>query len=175
MGSDAEGYKVTYRIKQEDKPLYKEIKQFVKDELHSDICFFQWTSLRSFYNAFKNGPNKEDKIEVKFLRQNVQVNIGCTMNYNRLKARRLPPKEPPIELRKDHLLPLLLEQWSTLSEAKKQFWRERLIESGISTESTETHPSVSDGKVQDPEISFVGLLRSIVQQLTALIKRGLRK
>jgi len=81
-------------------------------------------------------PPVEDQLEIKFLRQNVQINIGCQITYQPKKARRSPitpgvSQEPIIEIRKNHLLPLLLEEWKTLNDASKRYWTERLIETGI--------------------------------------------
>jgi hypothetical protein len=162
LGLDKYGYKVTYRIKQEDKLEYKAIKDFVTEELHSDICFFNWTALKALYQAFKNAPNAES-IEVKFLRQNVQINMGCTINYNRLKARRLPPKEPALDLNKNYFLPLLLEEWPTMNEKSKEFWRAELKRIGV---IQDTHPLISTGKPKKQN-SFFETLHSIVQQLLA--------
>lgn len=128
---DKYGFKVTYRIKKEDKAEYERIKSFITQDLGSDICFIQWSLLRAFFNGMSQSPNPKDVTELKFLRQNIQLNIGCTINYNRLKARRLPPTEPKLELDKNRFFPLLLEEWQTMSEKNKAFWLERLKETGI--------------------------------------------
>jgi hypothetical protein len=164
---DKYGYKVGYRIKWEDKPEYETIKKFVVEDLHSDMCFIQWSLLRAFFYGLSKKPNINNTFEIKFPRQNIQMNIGCTINYNRLKARRLPPKEPPLELRKDYLLPLLLEEWSTLSEAKKTFWRERLKENGI------IYTSDSCQKPEKNKNFFQTLLKYCLTIVSKLLKMGL--
>lgn len=72
-------------------------------------------------------------VEIKFLRQNVQINIGCNFNYSPKKARRYPiqPFPPEIKLDKNHFFPLLLDEWPSMKEENKAFWRERLKEVGI--------------------------------------------
>lgn len=94
-------------------------------------------------------PPVEDQLEIKFLRQNVQINIGCQITYQPKKARRSPmtpgvSQEPIIEIRKNHLLPLLLEEWKTLNDRSKAYWRKILIDSGI----MESPPSVSTGIIE---------------------------
>lgn len=159
---DRYGYKVTYRIKQEDKQDYLEIKDFITNELGSDLCFIQWNLLKAFFAGMKNTPDSKGDIELKLLRQHIQLNIGCTINYNRLKARRLPPSQPKLELDKNRFFPLLLEEWGTMSQKNKDFWCARLLEAGI-----DTHPLISTRGKPKSIKQKLNKLWGIVQQLLA--------
>lgn len=154
--------------------MYNEIKDFIIDELGSDLCFVQWSLLKAFFKGLKNSPSPEqENIELKFLRQNIQLNIGCTINYNRLKARRLPheiPREPPVQVDRSFKLPLLLEDWDLLSEKSKAFWKQAMIEKGI---LEAPHPLTST-RAPEKRKSFFDLLHSIVHHLLDKV-RGLVK
>ncbi len=165
--ADKYGKMVSYRIKNEDVKEYEQIKNFIIEELGSDLCFIQWNLLRAFFNGMtKTTPNKQDTIELKFLRQNIQLNIGCQINYNRVKARRLPKPQPPIlKVDREFKLPLFLEDFNLLSEKSKAFWRKEIIKKGIVTKNDfDTHTLISNGKAKS-KISFFRKLWRIVQQL----------
>lgn len=169
---DKYGKMVSYRIKHEDSDEYNKIKKFIIDELGADMCFIQWNLLRAFFNGMTQAPNPKNEIELKFLRQNIQLNVGCTINYNRIKARRLPKPQPPvIKTDREFKLPLLLEDWDLLSEKSKAFWRQAIIDRGIMPgPDQDTHPLISDG-TQYKRISFFEKVLSIVQQLLDKIRK----
>lgn len=134
------GPQVSFRLKKDKAYLRDEFYTLVVDQLGSDTCFVHTCLMEAFVQAFKQVPNPENlqnPFEIKFLRQNVQVNIGCNMNYFTKKARRIPAgaqealSKPTVELDRNHVLPLLLELWPTLSEKSRAFWRQRLEEAGI--------------------------------------------
>jgi hypothetical protein len=147
--------RVTIRVLPEKKEVYPRFKNLVTKELGSDVCFVT----TSLWEAFLIGMGKAvppeglENLEIKFLRQNVQINIGCQITYQPKKARRTPATPgmsqlPIIEIRKNHLMPLLLEEWRTLNAASKKFWRKRLKEEGIiprKRRKKRTPPSVSTG------------------------------
>lgn len=115
--------------------IYPRFKDLVKD-LGSDVCFVTMSLWEAFLNAMDQNPPADQPIEMKFLRQNVQINIGCQINYNPRKARRYPQPEVTgfpfhLESEKNIFFPQLLDQWESLGERQKIFWRQRLEEAGI--------------------------------------------
>lgn len=135
MRSLADYKQVGYRIKKSDEQHYLEIKDFIINDLGADMCFIQWNLLKAFFNGLTQAPPANDVIELKFLRQNIQLNVGCTINYNRVKARRLPPVYQPDKIKTDEIfrVPLLLEDYELLNDKAKVFWKKAIIEKGIVT------------------------------------------
>ena len=146
--------KVTVRVLPEKLQVYPRFKDLVTKKLGSDVCFVTTSLWEAFLIGMDQLPPTNEQLEIKFLRQNVQINIGCQITYQPKKARRSPAtpgvsQEPIIEIRKNHLLPLLLDEWKTLNEASKKYWRIRLIEAGIIEKPKrrrKKHPSVSTRK-----------------------------
>lgn len=140
------------RVLPEKLQVYPRFRDLVTKQLGSDVCFVTTSLWEAFVIGMDQLPPVEDQLEIKFLRQNVQINIGCQITYQPKKARRSPmtpgvSQEPIIEIRKNHLLPLLLEEWKTLNAASKKYWTERLIEAGIIKKPRrgKSPPSVSTG------------------------------
>lgn len=154
--------RVTVRVLPEKRQIYPRFRDYVTKELGSDICYVTTSLWEIFLRGMDQLPPTKEPFEIKFLRQNVQINMGCTMNYNVKKARRTPGALglPTLEIGKNHFFPLLLEEWPTLSEAQKLFWRQRLQEAGIiskpiekrfeslPSETFESPPSVSTGIIE---------------------------
>ena len=169
MTGDKYGRIVNYRIKHEDYAEYLEIKDFIINDLGADLCFVQWNLLRAFFNGMnKTAPLDQDKIELKFLRQNIQLNIGCQINYNRFKARRVPnPKPPVVKTDREFKLPLLLEDFPLLSKKARSFWKKQIIAREIVTVDDFLclrRTLVSTGNPK-PHKSFFKRFHSIVKQL----------
>jgi hypothetical protein len=130
--------RTTIRILKEKEWVLPRFKKIVTEDLHSDQCYVETWLHEAFVTAFEQAPNPEDPLVLKLLRQNIQINIACNLNYNVRKGRRQPPginkdplTMPRMELNKNRFFPLLLEEWDTLSAAQKDFWLQRLQESGI--------------------------------------------
>lgn len=141
------------RINREKLAIYPEFKEIVTKQLGSDVCFVTVELWEAFSQAIKNAPNPSSPITLKFLRQQIQLNIGCNLNYNVRKARRLPtgPALPEIQLDRNHILPGLLEMWPTLKPESKKWWRKALRDAGVleprpRRKKRKTLPSVSTGK-----------------------------
>ena len=147
--------RVTIRVLPQKMQIYPRFKELVTEQLGSDVCFVTTSLWEAFINAMdQNPPASEDLIEMKFIRQNVQINIGCQILYQPKKARRTPeskawtgsdPSFPfYVDRDKNPLLPEFLDQWEKLSEKSKEFWRIRLQEKGIIPADPEpAPPSVS--------------------------------
>lgn len=152
--------KVTIRVLPEKMQIYPRFRDLVTKELGSDVCFVTTSLWEAFLLAMEQNPPVDDQLEIKFLRQNVQINIGCQILYAPKKARRTPGGAPMvrtpfnIEMRKNTFFPLLLDAWGTLSDKQKSFWRARLEEEGIipaaqpmkPKRKRRSPPSVSTGK-----------------------------
>jgi hypothetical protein len=146
--------KVTVRVLPEKREVYPRFRDLVTKKLGSDVCFVTTCLWEAFLVGMDQLPSAEDQLEMKFLRQNVQINIGCQITYQPKKARRSPGSpgrslEPIIEIRKNHLLPLLLDEWKTLNGKSKKYWREVLKDAGVipKHKKRKRHPpSVSTGK-----------------------------
>lgn len=161
---------INYRVTEADYKQYEKIKEFITDDLGSDVCFIQWNLLLAFFNGMKQAPPANDVIELKFLRQHIQLNIGCQINYNRMKARRLPPEPTPPAIKTDRefKLPLLLEDFPLLSDKSKDFWKTEIINRRIVTVDDflcqRTHPFISIGTAKTKH-SFFSNLHSRVKHL----------
>lgn len=139
------------RVLPEKRQIYPRFRDYVTKELGSDVCYVTTSLWEIFLRGMDQLPPTKEPLEIKFLRQNVQINMGCTMNYNVKKARRTPGALglPTLDIGKNHFFPLLLEEWPILSEAQKLFWRQRLQEAGIipkPRKNRKSSPSISTGK-----------------------------
>lgn len=126
--------RVTIRVQPGKELVYPEFKDLVTKNLGSDVCYVTTALWEAFNQAIKSAPNPADPLTLRFLRQSIQLNIGCNFNYNVKKARRSPPGPgplPEVKLDRNHILPGLLEMWPTLKPGSKQFWREKLLEAGV--------------------------------------------
>lgn len=167
--------------------VYPRFKELVTKKLGSDVCFVTTSLWEAFLIAMDQvPPASEQALEMKFMRQNVQINIGCNITYQPKKARRSPitpsvSQLPIIEIRKGHLLPLLLEQWQSMNEKSKAFWRERLIEFGIMPKprkrrKRKTPPSVSTGKKRKRKSSRPGKPKgNSMTKVTGALRKGWRR
>lgn len=166
--------RVTIRIPEGKEQVYATFKEVVKD-LGSDICYVNISLMEAFNTAIKNAPNAASPVTMKFLRQSIQLNIGCNFNYTVKKSRRLPEQDlPKINLDKNYTLPLLLEEWPTLKPEVKAFWRQRLEEGGIIPQSPKrkrrTGPSVSTGKRKKHKHNFFRSMKQSMTFVTGKIK-----
>jgi hypothetical protein len=173
---------VTVRVLPEKKQIYPRFKDYVTKELGSDVCFVTTSLWEMFLRGMDQLPPSDEPMEIKFLRQNVQINMGCQIFYHPQKARRTPGSLdlPRMEISKNHFFPLLLEEWETLSEAQKLFWRQRLQEAGIipqqprarSERSSRAAPSVSTGKPKRKRKKFWRRMEQSMTNVTGwLLKR----
>lgn len=135
--------KVTIRVLPEKRQVYPRFKELVTKQIGSDVCFVTTSLWEAFIQAMDQTPPTNDKIEMKFLRQNVQINIGCSFTYQPKKARRTPASKgfPYFSRDKNYILPNLLDQWGNMTEHAKDFWRNEFIKQGIVTP-----PSISIGE-----------------------------
>lgn len=141
-GNRAEyGQIISIRLNKDKEEVYPEFKKLVTEELHSDVCYTLTALMEAFNSAVKNIPPPEGVTEIKFLRQNVQINIGTNFNYNVRRPRRQPPGSlpPAISLKKEHFLPLFIEEMKEgiVKPESKKFWAERFREAGLLQELNE--------------------------------------
>lgn len=167
--------RVTIRVQPGKELVYPEFKSLVTEKLGSDVCYVTTSLWEAFNQAIKSAPNPADPITLKFLRQHIQLNIGCNFNYNVRKSRRIPPPQtllPEVQLDRNHILPGLLEMWPTLKPESKAYWRKRLKEAGVlpvtrrkprTRKPKPTPPSVSTGA---PGGIITKTLRRTVQCMT---------
>lgn len=176
--------RVTIRVNPDKMQIYPRFKELVTRQLGSDVCFVTTSLWEAFLNAMDQVPPPSEKaIEMKFMRQNVQINIGCNITYQPKKARRSPATpsvsmKPIIEIRKGHFLPLLLEEWSTMNARSKAFWTERLIEAGIMPKPRKRRkraPSVSTGKRKRKRSRAAKLMGNCMTKVTGALRRLFRR
>jgi hypothetical protein len=86
--------------------------------------------MEAFIQGSNQTPNPNDPVTLKFLKQNIQLNIGCNFNYNVKKARRIQ-HETELNVNKNIFFPALIEQWPTMTQANRDFWLQRLQQEGI--------------------------------------------
>lgn len=134
---------VNVKINPGKRMIYPQFKELVTEQLGSDVCYVTVELWELFLNAMKSAPNPSETITLKFLRQNVQLNIGCNFSYNVRRARRAPPGPllPEVKLDRNHILPGLIEMWPTLTPASRAFWTKALQEAGVMP----SLPSISTG------------------------------
>jgi len=183
--------RVTIRVLPEKMQIYPRFKELVTKQLGSDVCFVTTSLWEAFLTAMAENPPADQPIEMKFLRQNVQINIGCSIKYQPKKARRYPSKEwtgsdPSfpyyINRDKNPILPGIIEQWDSLKPEAQKFWRERLQEAGIIqdpgspidpniTPESKSPPFVSTPAQPKPLKKFCELCWNSMTNVTAWIKR----
>lgn len=172
--------RVTIRVLPEKMQIYPRFKELVTKELGSDVCFVTTSLWEAFLQAMDQNPPADQPIEMKFLRQNVQINIGCKILYQPKKARRYPEKMQPdpgfpyfMDKNKNHILPGIIEQWDQLKPVAQDFWRKRLIEAGIMP-APQSLPSVSSAASRDKPLKKIyKTLRHSMTNVTAWLKRKL--
>jgi len=124
---------VTIRILESKRHIYPEFKKICIEENGSDVCFVLTNLMESWIKAWRQIPvaeKQEDPIQIKFMRQNVQINIGSNIYYQPKKARRYPEKDF-VTTEKNYFYQEMFEQWKSLSEKQKDQIKTRLKEEGI--------------------------------------------
>lgn len=169
--------RVTIRVLPEKMQVYPRFKELVTKQIGSDVCFVTTSLWEAFIQAMdENPPTSNSPVEMKFMRQNVQINIGCQILYQPKKARRSPQgthlgtlKSFPfyIDKHNEQLLPQILDQWETMKEESKQFWRKRLIEAGIIQDA----PSVSTPQHDKPLKKIFKTLKNSMTFVTGWLKK----
>ena len=178
--------RVTIRVLPEKMQIYPRFKELVCEQLGSDVCFVTTSLWEAFLQAMDENPPADQPIEMKFLRQNVQINIGCQILYQPKKARRSPPgthlgdlKSFPfyIDKHNEQLLPQILDQWKTMKPEAQKFWRIRLQEAGIMPAHEEPPaqplPSVSTPAHDKPLKKIFKTLYNSMTNVTGWIRRKL--
>lgn len=185
--------KVTIRVLPEKLQIYPRFKELVTKELGSDVCFVTTALWEAFLNAMDQVPPADEQLELKFMRQNVQINIGCQILYQPKKARRYPnhaeilkrfpeispaEKPPPgfpfyIDVKKNRFLPLLLEEWGNMGERQKEFWRQRLIEQGIIPKKKPRKVRSDKGKKRTPPSVSTGAPGGTIQKILKLMEQSM--
>lgn len=153
---------VTIRLLDGKEQVYEDFKETVIEKLHSDICYVTTMLMESFNQALAQNPDAEP-ITMTFVRQNIQINMGCNFNYYTKKARRTPEDLTEIITDKHTLIPEVITQFPTMSANSKDWWIEELRSQGFQI----IDPSVSTAK---PKSTFIIKLRhlwSIVKHLFA--------
>jgi len=174
--------RVTIRVLPEKMQIYPRFKELVTKELGSDVCFVTTSLWEAFLQAMDQNPPTDQPIEMKFMRQNVQINIGCQFLYQPKKARRTPgskaftgsdPSFPfYVDKKNEQLLPQFLDQWETMSQKAKDFWMQRFIEKGIIPhEEPPAPPSVSTPAQDKPLKKIYKTLKKSMTFVTTKLKK----
>lgn len=177
--------RVTIRVQPGKELVYPEFKEIVTKRLGSDVCYVTTSLWEAFNQAIKNAPNPSSEVTLKFLRQHIQLNIGCNFNYNVKRSRRNPPlgpKLPEIQLDRNHILPGLIEMWPTLKPGSKAYWRKALKEAGILTPKRKRYhrkkpplPSISTGTSGGLITKTIRRLEQSMTNVTAGLLKGLKR
>jgi hypothetical protein len=160
---------VTIRLLPEERDVYTEFKEIVSKKQHSDVCYVLAMLMKAYTQAVNSSPDPADPVTLKFLRQSVQINMGCTFQYYTKKARRTPTDPFTIITDKHNLLPEVTNQYPQLTKEAREFWLREFIAEGIIPK-----PAIPPSKKPENTItSKLKHLRSIVKQLFAkLLTRG---
>lgn len=149
--------RVTIRLIPEKEHVYDEFKEIVIDRLHSDVCYVMTELMESFILAIKQLPEPRP-ITLQFLKQNVQINMGCTFHYNTRHAKRLPTDRQLLEVQRNQILPNLIDMWTTLRPESKAYWTKALTESGI---TPPTNRDICHTSLQQPKCFMRWLRRKL--------------
>lgn len=153
---------VTIRLLPEEREVYPEFKKIVTEKQHSDVCYVLTMLMKAYNQAVNGTPNPDDPITLSFLKQSIQINMGCTFQYYTKKARRVPQDESNIvTIDRRNLLPEIVNQSGLMSEKAKQWWIEELRAQGWNLNP----PTVSTGKHENRIALFFARLWSIVKHL----------
>jgi hypothetical protein len=126
VGSD-KALTVTIRLLPEEREIYPEFKKIVTEKQHSDVCYVLTMLMKAYNQAVSATPELTEPIELKFAKQSVQINMGCTFQYYTKKARRVPQDESNIvTIDRKNLLPEIVNQSGLMSDKAKQWWIEEL-------------------------------------------------
>ncbi len=126
--------RVTIRLVEGKEDVYEQFKEVVTEKLHSDVCYVMTELMEVFTTAVNQLPATSPVI-LRFLKQNVQINMGCSFNYNTRKAKRLPPDRKILEVQKNQILPNLIDMWDKLKPESQRYWLQVFKEAGIFPES----------------------------------------
>jgi len=161
--------RVTIRVAKGKENVYPEFKKLVTQELHSDVCYVTTELWEVFLNAVKNTPRPHDPVTMKFAKQNIQINMGCTFQYYTQRAKRQPHHAKPIiETSINHLLPSLIDQWQTLKPEAKRFWLAEFTRAGITQPQP---PSISTRKRRRSRKKFLKRLKLSMTKVTGWLRR----
>lgn len=125
------GKTVTIRLNRDEPEVYDDFKKVVIQKQHSDVCFVLSMLMKAYTSAVNNVPNPDDPVTLTFLKQNVQVNMGCTFQYYTKKARRTPQDETSILSDRHNLLPEVTNQYQNLNKQAREFWLHEFQAEGI--------------------------------------------
>jgi hypothetical protein len=140
---------VTIRLLDGKEEVYDDFKAVVTQELHSDVCYVVTMLMETFNQAVAQKP-KAEPIVMEFVKQNVQINMGCTFQYYTKKARRTPQDLIGVTTDKHTFLPPLLNQFPTLSKEAQEYWIKELQAQGyILTPPTAKPKSTFTQKLKD--------------------------
>ena len=117
--------RVTIRLLPDKHEVYEEFKDNVIHKYHSDICYVMTSLMEAFNQATNKLPNTEDPVVMKFIKQNVQINVGCNFNYNVKKARRIQTRTD-LTVGKNIAWPNFIEEYPNMTKRNQQFWLNEL-------------------------------------------------
>lgn len=169
--------RVTIRLLPEKAQVYDDFKQICQERLHSDICYVTTMLMESFTNAVNESPNADDPVTLHFVKQNVQINMGCNFNYYTKKARRNAPSDPAEDVVTDthNLLPNVVDDVPNLSAKARAFWFEELKAQGFidKNASLDVDPSASTPKEHKKSLSFFSRIHKYCMTKYDMLKRSL--
>jgi len=164
--------RVTIRLLPEKADVYEDFKKLVTERLHSDVCYVTTMLLESFTNAVNETPNLEDPISLNFVKQNIQINMGCAFNYYTKKARRTPQDVTGIVTDSHNLLPDILNQYPDMNLKAREFWFKEFQSQGLIPNGKD--PYVSTGK-QKHKHFFKKRLREYCMTFVIWLKRWVKR
>jgi hypothetical protein len=178
--ADKKDVRVTIRLLPDKARVYDDFQTVVHDKLHSDNCYVLTMLMESFVNAVNESPNADDPLTLHFVKQNVQINMGCNFNYYTKKARRNAPSDPAEDVVTDthNLLPNVVDDVPNLSAKARAFWFEELKAQGFISKDAnlDAPPSVSTPKAPEKSLPFFGKVHKYCMTFVCWIKRSwLRK
>lgn len=165
---DKDDLRVTIRLLPEKRQVYEDYRDMVINRLHSDVCYVTTMLMESFTQAVDSTPDSSKPVILSFLKQNIQINMGCNFNYFTKKARRnLKDVPESAKIEKNHVFPNVVEQFPNLKQESREFWLELFRAEGLIKDP------VSTGKLEGIYKKILALWKHCMTFVTGLL--GLMK
>jgi len=152
---------VTIRLVDGKEQVYELFKKTVTEKLHSDVCYVTAMLMESFNQAVLQTPNPDEQLIMRFVKQSIQINMGCTFQYYTKKARRTPQDDTSVISDTHNLLPEMVNQSDAMNQKAQQFWIDELKAQGWNL----SPPTVSTRKRESTILKFFKAIWSTVRQL----------
>jgi hypothetical protein len=157
--------RVTIRLIEGKEAIYDEFQTLVKEKLHSDVCYVTTSLMEAFVKAVEASPNADSKVTMEFLKQRIQINLGCTFQYYTKKARRVNNDDSSIISDTHNLLPTFIDQYPTMKQDSKAWWIEELRKQGFNVSKRKKRRYKQQKKKKRPYYCMTNVTEGVLKVL----------